>query len=126
MKTTAELSDELVDRAKAQAALRGVEFKDLVEQGLRRVLDEPEPPAPQSSLFELMGDCCGIVASGSDDPGTASLPAPTVDQDLTTPEGRVKAAGAWLAAMQEIGRQICDKPVDPRSLVEILNEDRNR
>ena len=35
MKTTVELPDDLYRRAKAQAALRGRKFKELVEEGLR-------------------------------------------------------------------------------------------
>ena len=42
MKTTVELSDDLYRRAKAAAALRGQKFKELVEEGLRRVLETPE------------------------------------------------------------------------------------
>ncbi len=62
MRTTVELSDELFRRAKAEAALRGRKFKDLVEDGLRRVLDQPEAPAPiATSLHDLMRDCCGVA-----------------------------------------------------------------
>jgi hypothetical protein len=70
MRTTVDLSDELYRQAKAEAALRGRKFKDLVEEGLRRVLEAPEPkraakrqPAP--SVHDLMRDCCGI---GKDTP----------------------------------------------------------
>ncbi len=38
MRTTIDLPDELYRRTKAEAALRGRKFKDLVEDGLRRVL----------------------------------------------------------------------------------------
>jgi hypothetical protein len=63
MRTTIDLSDELFRRAKAEAALRGRKFKDLVEDGLRRVLDHPEVAAepPPASLHELMQDCCGVA-----------------------------------------------------------------
>ena len=40
MKTTVEVSDDLYRRAKAEAALRGRKLKDLVEEGLRLVLEE--------------------------------------------------------------------------------------
>jgi hypothetical protein len=49
MRTTIDLPDELFRRAKAEAALRGRKFKDLIEEGLRLVLavqpagDEPLP-----------------------------------------------------------------------------------
>ena len=41
MKTTVEVSDDLYRRAKAEAALRGRKLKDLVEEGLRLVLEAP-------------------------------------------------------------------------------------
>ena len=39
MKTTVDVSDELYRRAKSEAALRGRKLKDLVEEGLRLVLE---------------------------------------------------------------------------------------
>jgi hypothetical protein len=60
MRTTVDLSDEIFRRAKAEAALSGRKLKDLIEEGLRRVLDQPEPPAP-ASLHDLMRDCCGVA-----------------------------------------------------------------
>jgi hypothetical protein len=39
MKTTVELPDTLYHQAKAEAALNGRTFKDLVEEGLRLVLE---------------------------------------------------------------------------------------
>jgi hypothetical protein len=73
MRTTVELSDELYRRAKAVAALRGRKFKDLVEEGLRLVLDgsaagSVREPAP--SLYQLMKDYCGVADSGVDDLGS--------------------------------------------------------
>jgi hypothetical protein len=62
MRTTVELSDDLFRRAKAEAALRGRKFKELVEDGLRRVLEQPAPPpASPASLHDLMRDCCGVA-----------------------------------------------------------------
>lgn len=66
MRTTVDLSDELYRRAKAEAALRGRKFKDLVEEGLRRVLQAREPetlakPPPGPSVHDLMRDYCGIA-----------------------------------------------------------------
>jgi len=62
MKTTVDLPDNLYRRAKAEAALRGRKLKDLVEEGLRLVLETPrkrpqmlgsssrcERPVPRSS-----------------------------------------------------------------------------
>lgn len=74
MKTTVELSDDLFRRAKVAAAQRGRKFKDLVEEGLRRVLESPEGdrPAPDSppTLHALMQPYCGIVDSGVVDRAT--------------------------------------------------------
>ena len=73
MRTTVDLPDELFRRAKAEAALRGRKFRDLVEEGLLRVLENPsetkkevQPP----TLYDLMKDSCGIVASGVKDLAT--------------------------------------------------------
>jgi hypothetical protein len=38
MRTTVDLPDELLRRAKATAALRGQKLKDLIEEALRRTL----------------------------------------------------------------------------------------
>ena len=72
MKTTIEVPDELYRRAKAEAALRGRRVKDLVEEGLRRVLDEGQAKPKQSnvSFWELMKDYCGMFDSGVDDLAT--------------------------------------------------------
>lgn len=67
MKTTVELSDELFRRAKAEAALRGRKFKDLVEEGLRLVLQTPRGGRAQPSLEELMAPARGVVDSGVPD-----------------------------------------------------------
>jgi hypothetical protein len=43
MRTTVDLPDELLRRAKAEAALRGRKLKDLIEEGLRIVVDKTPP-----------------------------------------------------------------------------------
>jgi hypothetical protein len=75
MRTTVDLPDELYREAKAEAALRGRKFKDLVEEGLRRLLRAPEPePAstasPGPSVHDLMLDCCGIAQDAPADYAT--------------------------------------------------------
>ncbi len=73
MRTTVDLPDSLYRRAKAEAALRGIKLKDLVEEGLRRMLESPShgesSPEPEQSptLYDLMKHCCGIVDSGVND-----------------------------------------------------------
>jgi len=39
MKTTVEISDALLEAAKAEAAQRGTTLRSLLEEGLRRVLE---------------------------------------------------------------------------------------
>jgi hypothetical protein len=67
MKTTVEVPDELYRRAKAAAALRGRKLKDLVEEGLRLVLDAPRKTRQKRSLAELMKGARGVVNSGVPD-----------------------------------------------------------
>jgi hypothetical protein len=66
MKTTFDIPDELYRRAKAQAALRGRKLRDLVEEGLRSVIDGPHP-VPRPRLAELMEEARGTVSSGVPD-----------------------------------------------------------
>jgi hypothetical protein len=66
MKTTVEVSDDLYRRAKAEAALRGRRLRDLVEEGLRLVLDAP-PKARRSDLAGLTKRARGIIDSGVPD-----------------------------------------------------------
>lgn len=61
MRTTVDLPDELFRRAKSEAALRGKKLRDLIEEGLRAVIDEPsrarEPAPPKRvSAHDLMND----------------------------------------------------------------------
>lgn len=67
MKTTVEVPDELYRRAKAEAALRGRKLKDLVEEGLRLVLEAPEKARRDPSLAGLTKRARGIVDSGVPD-----------------------------------------------------------
>ena len=71
MKTTIELSDELFRKVKAEAALRGRKLKDLVEEGLRLVLETPRSRGRMKpGLHDLMKDSCGVVDSGVSDLGS--------------------------------------------------------
>jgi predicted component of type VI protein secretion system len=67
MKTTVELSDDLYRRAKSEAALRGRKLKDLVEEGLRLVLESPRETSRPLSLAGLMEGARGAVDSGVPD-----------------------------------------------------------
>ena len=70
MKTTVEIPDDLYRRAKAEAALRGRKLKDLIEEGLRLVLETPRKPRRQPGLAELMKRGRGVVDSGIPDLGS--------------------------------------------------------
>ena len=68
MRTTVDVSDDLFRRAKAEAALRGKRFRDLVEEGLCLVLGIKGPGKPaggkRRTVRELMADRIGMVDSG--------------------------------------------------------------
>jgi hypothetical protein len=64
MKTTVELPDELYRRAKAEAALRGRKLKDLVEEGLRLVLETARKTRRPPSLAGLTRRARGMIDSG--------------------------------------------------------------
>lgn len=69
MKTTIELSDELFRKVKAEAALRGRKLKDLVEEGLRLVIETPRT-GTRPRLSDLMKGSRGVVDSGIPDLGS--------------------------------------------------------
>jgi hypothetical protein len=64
MKTTVELPDDLYRQAKAEAALRGRKFRELVEEGLRLALEAPRNTRRPPSLAELMEPARGVIDSG--------------------------------------------------------------
>ena len=70
MKTTIEVPDELYRRAKALAAIRGRKIKDLVEEGLRLVVEGPRQRDARRSLLQLMKRARGAVDSGIPDLGS--------------------------------------------------------
>jgi hypothetical protein len=70
MKTTVEVPDELYRLAKAEAALRGRKFRELVEEGLRLVIQTPSVAAGRRDLSALMKNARGIIDSGLTDLGS--------------------------------------------------------
>jgi hypothetical protein len=67
MKTTVELPDDLYRRAKAEAALRGRKLRDLVEEGLRLVLENPPNTRQKPRLAALLKRARGMIDSGIPD-----------------------------------------------------------
>jgi hypothetical protein len=86
MKTTVEVSDALYRRAKSEAALRGRKLRDLVEEGLRLVLETPRGSRRRQSLASLMKGACGAVDSGIAD--LASNPEHLKDFGRNAPRHR--------------------------------------
>ena len=80
MRTTVDIPDELFRRAKSEAALRGRKLKDLVEEGLRLVLEKEKIPAEAEqkpprqprpgSVHDLMKEWCGMFDEGPPDLST--------------------------------------------------------
>jgi len=64
MKTTVEVPDELYRRAKAEAALSGRKLRDLVEEGLRLVLNASRKTRRDSNLAGLTKRARGMIDSG--------------------------------------------------------------
>jgi hypothetical protein len=67
MKTTVELPDDLYRRAKAEAALRGRKLRDLVEEGLRLVLETSRNASRKPRLAALLKRARGMIDSGIPD-----------------------------------------------------------
>jgi len=73
MKTTVDLLDELYRRAKAEAALRGQKFRELVAEGLARVLDAPPEQLPKARMSALRMSALMRRARGVMDSGVSDL-----------------------------------------------------
>ena len=74
MRTTVDLPDELLRRAKAEAALRGRKLKDIVEEGLRAMVehtppgDKPHPPATKPKKVNAHDLLKDLIFEGVDSP----------------------------------------------------------
>ncbi|HEY3354150.1 MAG TPA: ribbon-helix-helix protein, CopG family [Polyangia bacterium] len=71
MRTTIHINDALARRVRALAAQRGTSMRALVEEGLRRVLDERRPAAPFRLRDASAGE--GGLAAGVDDASWETL-----------------------------------------------------
>lgn len=56
MKTTIDIHDVLLERAKRHAKAKGCTLRAVVEDGIRRVLDEPAPDVPYELPDLRVGD----------------------------------------------------------------------
>jgi predicted component of type VI protein secretion system len=72
MKTTVEVPDDLYRQAKAEAALRGRKVRDLIEEGLRLVLEAPRKTRRRPNLADLMKHARGVIDSGVPDLASSS------------------------------------------------------
>jgi hypothetical protein len=72
-RTTVRLPDELVRRAKRKAAAEGRSLTALIEEGLRRVLDENRPAASARRKLPPVSRATGGVMPGIDLDDSASL-----------------------------------------------------
>jgi hypothetical protein len=70
MKTTVDVPDDLYRQAKIEAARRGTKLKDLVEEGLRTVLESPRQAQRATELSALMKSARGAIDSGVPDLGS--------------------------------------------------------
>jgi len=74
MRTTVDIPDELLRRAKSEAALRGRKLKDLLEEGLRLVLatpaDRPAEHPKKLTAHDLLKDLIFEDDDGPDDLST--------------------------------------------------------
>lgn len=68
MKTTVEISDALLDQARRQAAREGSSVRALIEEGLRKVLDERILNAGQFQLRKVTFGGAGLQAALADAP----------------------------------------------------------
>jgi hypothetical protein len=67
MKMTIEVPDDLYRKAKSIAALRGRRLKDLIEEGLRLVVEGPRKARCEQGLAELMKRARSVIDSGVPD-----------------------------------------------------------
>lgn len=72
-RTTVRLPDDLVRRAKRKAAAEGRSLTSLIEEGLRRILNERMPGAKASRVLPPVSSATGGVMPAIDLNETAAL-----------------------------------------------------
>jgi len=96
MRTTVDIPDELLRRAKSEAALHGRKLKGLVEEGLRLVVEKQKAPVAEKkqpvkprpgSLHEKGKAFCGIIKDGPPDLSTNKNISMALVNDVRCPIG---------------------------------------
>lgn len=72
-RTTVRLPDDLVRRAKRKAAAEGRSLTALIEEGLRRVVNERSSPARAERVMPPVSEATGGLLPGIDLNDTAAL-----------------------------------------------------
>ena len=72
-RTTVRLPDDLIRRAKRSAVARGLTLTALIEEGLRRVLDETSKPQGVRRVSLPVSSATGGVMPGIDINNSAAL-----------------------------------------------------
>ena len=93
MMTTVEVPDDLYRRVKSEAALRGLQFRDLVEEGLRLTLDAHHGADCKPTLAELTESARGMIES-------VGSPARPAHADRTIDAETDRAARAFLKRLE--------------------------
>lgn len=72
-RTTVRLPDALLKRARRKAAAEGVSLTALIEEGLRRVVEERKPPQKAKRILPPVSAARGGLMPGIDLNDTAAL-----------------------------------------------------
>jgi hypothetical protein len=72
-RTTVRLPDELIRRAKRKASAKGVSLTALIEEGLRRVVNDPSPSATTPRALPPVSAAAGGLWPGVDLDDSACL-----------------------------------------------------
>jgi hypothetical protein len=72
-RTTVRLPESLVRRAKARAAAEGRTLTSLIEEGLRRIVNESGRPEKKPRVFPRVSSARGGLMAGIDLDDSASL-----------------------------------------------------
>lgn len=121
MKTTIDLPESLLRRAKATAALEGIKLKELVAESLRLRLEAKE----QAAAEPRPGGQLPIVRP--EHPGTMKLTGEMITEcDADLDAGRREKAANWLDEFMAVGRETMESAPPGPTARELLEEGRTR